>query len=54
MVMAISGGAIVPLIMGKVSDSTNILVGFVVPLACLLYISFASFITMKKAPAPQQ
>lgn len=53
MVMAISGGAIVPLIMGKVSDSTNILVGFVVPLACLLYISFASFFTMRKASATQ-
>ena len=53
MVMAISGGAIVPLIMGKVSDSTNILVGFVVPLACLFYISFVSFATMRKAAATQ-
>jgi fucose permease len=53
MVMAISGGAIVPLIMGRVSDSTNILVGFVVPLACLFYISFVSFMTMRNAPATQ-
>jgi len=53
MVMAISGGAIVPLIMGQVSDNTNILVGFVVPLACLLYISFASFYTMRKASVTQ-
>ncbi len=54
MVMAISGGAIVPLIMGRVSDSTSVLVGFVVPLACLLYISFASFYAMRKAAVVQQ
>lgn len=48
MVTAISGGAIVPLIMGKVVDSTSVLTGFVVPLLCLLYISFASFVSMRK------
>jgi len=49
MVTAISGGAIVPLIMGKVVDSTSVLAGFAVPLLCLLYISFASFVSMRKA-----
>lgn len=48
MVTAISGGAIVPLIMGKVADSTSVLAGFAVPLLCLLYISFASFVSIRK------
>ncbi|MHC1736662.1 MAG: sugar MFS transporter [Ignavibacteriaceae bacterium] len=43
MVTAIAGGAIVPLIMGKVADNTNILLGFTVPLICLLYILIVSF-----------
>ena len=49
MVTAISGGAIVPLIMGKVVDSTSVLAGFAVPLMCILYIAFASVISMRKA-----
>ncbi len=49
MVTAISGGAIVPLIMGRVVDNTSVLTGFVVPLLCLLYISFASFVSMRKS-----
>jgi len=48
MVMAIAGGAIVPLIMGKVADISNVLTSFAVPLVCLLYISFASFISIGK------
>jgi fucose permease len=42
MVMAISGGAIIPLIMGKVADGGGVLISFVVPLVCLLYILLAS------------
>src|SRR3989338_1915516 len=49
MVTAISGGAIVPLIMGSVADSAGVLAGFAVPLLCLLYISFASFASRKTA-----
>jgi len=51
MVMAISGGAIVPLIMGKVSDAGGVLVGFAVPLACLFYILFASLAASRKSAA---
>jgi FHS family L-fucose permease-like MFS transporter len=51
MVMAISGGAIVPLIMGKVSDAGGILVGFAVPLVCLFYILFASLTASRKPAA---
>lgn len=48
MVTAIAGGAIVPLIMGRVSDVTNVLTGFIVPLFCLLYIAAASFVSIRK------
>lgn len=38
MVSAIVGGAIIPVLMGLVADSTNTTIAFVVPLACILYI----------------
>ncbi len=38
MISAISGGAIIPLIMGSIIDAFNLLAGFTVPLICLLYI----------------
>jgi MFS transporter, FHS family, L-fucose permease len=49
MVTAISGGAIVPLIMGKVSDITNVQTGFLVPLICLAYIGIAAIVSIKKS-----
>jgi MFS transporter, FHS family, L-fucose permease len=49
MVTAISGGAIVPLLVGQVADLTSIVVSFVVPLLCLVYITFTSLVTLKKA-----
>ena len=53
MITAIAGGAIVPLVMGSVADAANsVLTSFVVPLACVLYIAFVSFVSTKKtAPA---
>lgn len=50
MVTAICGGAIIPLISGKVADLSSILNSFIVPLFCLLYILFAAYISSKKAP----
>lgn len=38
MISAISGGAIIPLIMGSISDALSLLVGFSIPFFCLLYI----------------
>ncbi|MGA2624057.1 MAG: MFS transporter [Bacteroidota bacterium] len=56
MVTAIAGGAIVPLIMGKVADTTaSVLAGFAVPLLCLLYITITSFVSIRKqsvSPVP--
>jgi fucose permease len=50
MVTAICGGAIIPLISGKVADMSNVLNSFIVPLFCLLYILFAAYVSSKKAP----
>ena len=38
MITAIFGGAIIPPVMGFVADSFNVLIGFVVPLCCVIYI----------------
>jgi MFS transporter, FHS family, L-fucose permease len=40
LVMSIIGGAIVPAVMGKISDAANIQVAFVVPLICHIYILY--------------
>ena len=39
-VMAIIGGAILPAVMGRISDATNIRTAFIVPLVCYLYIFY--------------
>jgi FHS family L-fucose permease-like MFS transporter len=39
-VMAILGGAVLPAIMGRISDATNIRTAFAVPLVCYLYIFY--------------
>ena len=47
MVTAIVGGAVIPPITGKVAD-INVLLGFLVPAACVLYILFIALKTNKK------
>ena len=39
-VIAILGGAVLPAIMGRISDATNIRTAFIVPLVCYLYIFY--------------
>ena len=39
-VMAILGGAVLPAIMGRISDATNIRTAFAIPLVCYLYIFY--------------
>jgi len=48
MVMAISGGAILPPIIGKVSDMFNIGIGMFVLVACALYLMGLSLYALKK------
>ena len=40
MVMAIIGGAVIPAIMGRISDASNIQTAFLVPLVCYVYIFY--------------
>lgn len=49
MISAIVGGALIPPVFGFVADHTNILVGFLVPAACLIYILFVSLTHKKTA-----
>jgi FHS family L-fucose permease-like MFS transporter len=48
MVTAIAGGAIVPLVMGRVADMSTIETSFIVPLLCLFYILYTSFVSIRK------
>jgi fucose permease len=52
MVMAIVGGAIVPPIMGLVSDAAgSVQTGFIVPLLAVLYIAYTAFANLKRVKA---
>ncbi|HUB81908.1 MAG TPA: MFS transporter [Bryobacteraceae bacterium] len=44
MVTAIVGGAILPPLMGLVSDRSSVQIGFLVPLAAILYITWTAFL----------
>ena len=48
MVTAIVGGAFIPPIMGYVADLTSVLLGFLVPLVCLIYILFSAIVASRK------
>jgi len=54
MCMAISGGAIVPLLMGKLLDSGMQSMSFVVPAACFGYLLLLSLKGGRKTPAEEQ
>lgn len=47
MVTAIVGGAFIPLVMGTVADNSTVLFGFLVPLACILYIGYVALAQKK-------
>lgn len=43
MVTAIVGGAFIPPLMGLVADNSSVMVGFVVPLLCVVYLAWLAF-----------
>jgi MFS transporter, FHS family, L-fucose permease len=53
-VMAILGGAVLPAIMGRISDASNIRTAFVVPLVCYLYILYFAVNGYKPSHAPNE
>lgn len=48
MIMAVSGGAFIPLLIGWISDISNILLGMSVLLVCLIYLLAVSLYCLKK------
>ena len=48
MMMAICGGAVIPLIIGWVSDMSNIAAGMSVLILCMFYLLFVSVYSLKK------
>jgi FHS family L-fucose permease-like MFS transporter len=40
LVMSIIGGAVIPAVMGRISDTSNIQMAFIVPLVCYLYVIY--------------
>lgn len=48
MVFAIVGGAFIPLLTGYVADISKLLLGFLVPLACMAYIGIVALMNLKK------
>lgn len=51
LVMSISGGAVIPAIMGRISDLTNMQFAFMVPLLCYVYVLYFALIGYKPAPS---
>lgn len=49
MIMAVSGGAFIPPIVGKISDSVNITAGMFVFAICAAYLLFLSFYSFRKS-----
>jgi len=48
LMMAISGGAIIPLLVGGLTDITNVAIGMTILLACSVYLFGVSIYTLKK------
>jgi FHS family L-fucose permease-like MFS transporter len=47
LVMTIVGGAICPVIMGRIADVSGMAVGFIVPLLCFAFIAWYAFYRAK-------
>jgi FHS family L-fucose permease-like MFS transporter len=49
--MAIIGGGLIPAVMGKISDLSNIQKAFIVPLICYLYVIYFAVRGYKPNPS---
>lgn len=54
MVTAIVGGAIVPPLMGLVADHSSVQIGFMVPIAAILYVGATALLTRHAAERPSE
>ncbi|MFA5818389.1 MAG: hypothetical protein WC854_03825 [Bacteroidales bacterium] len=48
MMMAISGGAVIPLIIGWVSDLSNVAIGMSILIVCMIYLLSVSVYSLKR------
>jgi len=48
MMMAISGGAVIPLLIGWVSDLSSVAIGMSILIICMIYLLSVSVYTIKK------
>ena len=48
MMMAISGGAVIPLLIGWVSDMSNVAIGMSILIVCMIYLLFVSLYSLKR------
>jgi MFS transporter, FHS family, L-fucose permease len=48
MMMAISGGAVIPLLIGWISDLSNVLIGMSILIICMIYLLSVSFYCLKR------
>lgn len=48
MMMAISGGAVIPLLVGGISDISTVAIGMTVLIACMIYLWVVSIYCLKK------
>jgi fucose permease len=48
MMMAISGGAVIPLLIGWISDLSSVVIGMTVLIACMIYLWAVSMYCLKK------
>jgi len=46
--MAISGGAVIPLLVGWVSDLSSVAIGMSILVACMIYLLSVSVYTLKR------
>ncbi len=55
LIMAIVGGAVIPLAQGAIADTIGVHHAFLLPLACYLYIAFYGFVgsRIRSAPVPE-
>lgn len=49
MMMAISGGAVIPLLVGWISDLSNVAIGMTVLIACMVYLLIVSLVCQKNS-----
>ena len=53
MVTAIVGGALLPPLMGLLADATSVSTGFLVPLACAVYLLIVGLVCLRKPATPR-